>query len=434
MARAERSSAAEPGGGETRLGVSRNVLLLGVVSLLTDVSSEMSVTFLPFFLANVLGVKTAVIGLIEGVAESTASLTRLGSGWLSDRWRARRALVIMGYGLSALSKPFLYFANAWPTVLSVRFADRVGKGVRTSPRDALLAASAARESRGFSFGFHRGADTAGAFLGLSVVALVIYLSQGWAAPLQELAFRRLVLVAVVPGFLAVLVMLWVREIGPRRSVAEQSRRQEAGAQVGRGYGRRFTLFLVAAGLFSLANSSDAFVLLRTQSLGLSVAAIALVLAGFNLVYSLVSPIAGRLSDRVGRPVMIELGWGLYAVTYLGFALARSAWAVWPLFALYAVYYGLAEGTARALVADLVPDARRGTAYGLYNTVVGVTALPASLLAGLVWQGVGAWPGWGPSAPFVLGSALAGAAAVVLVTVTRGSGGPVATKHAAPGGS
>jgi MFS family permease len=434
MARREGSWAAEPGGGETRLGVSRNVLLLGVVSLLTDVSSEISVTFLPFFLANVLGLKTAVIGLIEGVAESTASLTRLGSGWLSDRWRARRALVIMGYGLSALSKPFLYFANAWSTVLSVRFADRVGKGVRTSPRDALLAASAAKESRGFSFGFHRGADTAGAFLGLSVVALVIYLSQGWAAPLQELAFRRLVLVAVVPGFLAVLVLLWVREIGPRRSAAEQSRHQEPGAQVGRGYGRRFTLFLVAVGLFSLANSSDAFVLLRTQSLGLSVAAIALVLAGFNLVYSLVSPIAGRLSDRVGRPVMIELGWGLYAVTYLGFALARSAWAVWPLFALYAVYYGLAEGTARALVTDLVPDARRGTAYGLYGTVVGVTALPASLLAGLVWQGVGAWPGWGPSAPFVLGSALAGAAAMVLVTATRGSGELAATKHVAPGGS
>jgi len=423
MARREGSWAADAAGGETRLGVSRNVLLLGLVSLLTDVSSEISVTFLPFFLANVLGVKTAVIGLIEGVAESTASLTRLGSGWLSDRWRARKALVVIGYGLSALSKPFLYFANVWSAVLGIRFADRVGKGIRASPRDALLAASAPPESRGFSFGFHRGADTAGALLGLLVVALVIYASQGWAAPLHEIAFRRLVLVAVVPGLLAVFVMLSVREVGPRTARAKASDERGAAARTSGDLGRRFPLFLVAAGLFSLANSSDAFVLLRTQNLGLSVAAIALVLAGFNLVYSVVSPFAGRWSDRLGRPVVIALGWGLYSATYLGFGLARSTWPVWPLFGLYAVYYGLAEGTARALVADLVPDERRGTAYGLYNTVVGATALPASLLAGLVWQGAGGWSGWGASAPFVLGSALAAAAVVVLAVGTHASQGP-----------
>lgn len=398
--------------------MSRNVLLLSAVSLLTDLSSEISLTFLPFFLANVLGVKTAVIGLIEGVAESAASLTRLGSGWLSDRWRKRKALVIVGYGLSALSKPFLYIASAWSTVLGVRFTDRLGKGIRTSPRDALLAASAASESRGFSFGIHRGADTAGAFLGLAVVALVVYLTQGWAAQLRELAFRRLILIGIVPGLLAVLVLLWVRETAPSAPASRPSAEAGPAGRSGR-WSRRFTLFLVAAGLFSLANSSDAFLLLRTQNLGLSVAAIALALAGFNLVYAVISPFAGRLSDSVGRPIMVGLGWTVYALTYLGFALAGAAWAVWPLLGLYAVYYGLAEGTARALVADLVPDAQRGTAYGAYNTVVGVTALPASVLAGLVWQGIGPWSGWGPAAPFALGSAIAAAALLVLAVAMRG---------------
>jgi len=394
-------------------GLTRNVLLLGLVSLLTDVSSEMSLTFLPFFLANVLGAKTAVIGLIEGVADSAASLTRLLSGWLSDVWRVRKGLVVVGYALSALSKPFLYVSNSWATVLGVRFADRVGKGIRTSPRDALLAASAPLASRGLSFGFHRGADTAGAFLGLVGVALIVYLSEGGAPRLEAHTFRRLVLVAIIPAFLAVAALWRVKESSP------QARPRRAGRQPGTPLSRRFKVFLLAAGLFSLANSSDAFLLLRTQDLGLSVFGIALLLAGFNLTYTLVSTLSGSYSDRVGRPAVISAGWLVYALTYLGFALARSSWQVWPLFGLYAVYYGMAEGTARALVADLVPDEQRGTAYGLYNTVVGLTALPASLLAGLVWQGIGGWAGWGPSAPFYLGAAFAGAAAMLFTWSMRG---------------
>ena len=395
-------------------GLTRNVLLLSAVSLLTDLSSEMSLTFLPFFLANVLGAKTAIIGIVEGVADSTASLTRLGSGLLSDRWRARKGLTIAGYALSSLSKPFLLLASSWTTVLGVRFSDRVGKGVRTSPRDALLAASTPVESRGFSFGFHRASDTAGAFLGLLGVALIVYLTEGTAPRLAAHTFRWLILVAIIPALLAVAVLFFVREVAPAPAAQSADPAQRKAV-----FSRRFTIFLVAVGLFSLANSSDAFLLLRTQNLGLSVVWIAVLLAGFNLTYSLISVAAGGYSDRVGRPKVILVGWAVYALTYLGFALARSSWQVWPLFALYAVYYGMAEGSARALVADLIPDERRGTAYGMYNTVVGITALPASVLAGLAWQGVAGWGGWGPSAPFYLGAALSTAAVIMFGLSMRG---------------
>ncbi|MBN1460037.1 MAG: MFS transporter [Armatimonadetes bacterium] len=393
-------------------GLTRNVLLLSAASFLTDVSSEMSITFLPFFLANVLGVKTALIGLIEGIAESGAALTRVLSGYLADRWRRCKGLVLLGYGISAISKPFLYFAASWGSVLGIRFVDRVGKGVRTSPRDALLAASAPRESRGFSFGFHRGADTAGAFLGLSLVALVIYLMQGSAAYLQAAAFRRIILIAAVPGLLAVAVLWAVREPAQCALPAET----EAGPRPR--FSGRFKLFLVAVGLFALANSSDAFLLLRAQNLGLSVFGVAVLLAAFNLAYSLISPLAGRWSDRVSRASVVALGWGTYSVTYLGFALARQSWHVWALFGLYAIYYGVAEGTARALVADLVPAEQRGMAYGLYSGIVGAAALPASLLAGVVWEGIGTWGGWGASAPFFVGGALSALAVLLLLSVVR----------------
>jgi MFS family permease len=245
------------------------------------------------------------------------------------------------------------------------------------------------------------------------VALVVYLSEGWAARLQLGAYRNLVLVAIIPAFLAVVVLFWVRELPPKQP------REAATADPPAKLAPRFRLYLVAAGLFSLANSSDAFLLLRTQNLGLGMVWIALLLAGFNLTYSLVAYFSGGHSDKVGRPAVLRVGWLVYALTYLGFGLAKSAWQVWPLFALYAFYYGLAEGTARALVADLVPDENRGMAYGIYNTVVGITALPASLLAGLVWQGMAGWGGWGASAPFYLGGALAAAALVVFEVSVRG---------------
>lgn len=394
-----------------RFGLTRNVLLLSVASFLTDVSSEMSITFLPFFLANVLGLKTGVIGLIEGVAESTASLTKFFSGWLSDRWRSRKWIMVVGYAVSAVSKPFLYVAGSWEAVLGVRFADRVGKGIRSSPRDALLAASTPKESRGFAFGFHRGADTAGACLGLLAVALIIYLVQGAVPSLHLAAFRRIVLVAMLPALLAVAVLLAIREtalpVAEARTAVPPSP-----------LGRRFRWFVVAAGLFALANSSDAFLLLRAQQLGLSVFAVALTLAGFNLLYSIISPLAGHWSDRWSRHAVVTVGWAIYALAYLGFGLARAPWQVWSLFGFYALYYGVSEGTARALVADMIPDAQRGTAYGIYSATIGLMALPASLLAGVVWQGIGSWSGFGPSAPFLVGAGLACCALMTLQLAHR----------------
>lgn len=376
------------------LGLERNVFVLGLVSFLTDVSSEMTITLLPLFLANVLGVKTAYIGLIEGVAEATSSLFKIFSGWFSDKVRRRKFLVEIGYGLSAFSKPFLGVVSHWGEALFIRFADRVGKGIRTSPRDALLADSALEKRRGRAFGFHRAMDTGGAVVGLGAAALIIYLSQRAGLLLSRATYQTIVLVAIVPAFVAVaLVWLFVRE----RRAAEPEERLSLGF---RGLDRRFKIFLFIIVIFTLGNSSDAFLTLRAQNVGLSVLEIALMLVAFNLIYAAVSVPTGVLSDRLGRRRLIAFGWGAYGLIYLGFALARSPWQVWALYALYGLYYGAAEGVSRALVADLVPSGQRATAYGLYHAAVGLTALPASFIAGVLWQAIS------PAAPFIFGAGLA----------------------------
>jgi len=387
-----------------------NVVFLGIVSLLTDISSEMTNTLLPLFLANGLGVRTAIIGLIEGIAEATAGVTRIFSGWLSDLWGKRKSLTLVGYGLSAVSRPFLYVAGAWPTVLGVRFADRLGKGVRTSPRDALIADSSADKTRGLSFGFHRAADTLGAVIGLGGAAIIVHLSQHNAIALVPEVYRRLVLYAMVPGFLAVAVLgLFVRDIGRRRESKAAPPRLRFGD-----LDLRFRLFIAIIVVFTLGNSSDAFLVLRAQNVGLSVFHIALALVGFNAVYSLISTPAGALSDRWGRTRVIAAGWAFYAAIYLGFALARSGAHIWVLYALYGAYYGMTEGTARALVGDVVREEQRGTAYGIFNAAIALTALPASLIAGALWQGIGGWPGLGPAAPFYFGAGMALLALVLLL--------------------
>lgn len=389
-------------------GVSGTVAVLGLVSLLTDVSSEMTLTLLPLMLSNVLGVKTAVIGLIEGMAETVASLTKIAAGWLSDRLRRRKAPVVAGYALSALAKPVLAVADTWGLVAAVRTADRLGKGIRTAPRDALVADAADPGRRGLNFGWQRALDTAGAVIGLGLAALVVHASQRGALLLTRETFRTLVLVAVVPALLAVAV-LW---LGVRETPRPPSPPPAAGARRTR-LGRQFFVFVVAAVLFALGNSSDAFLVLRAQNAGLSVLEVLGALILFNVVYAAVSAPAGALSDRLGRRALLLGAWTLYALVYLGFAAAAGRWQVWALYALYGVYYGISEGVARALVADLVEPECRGTAFGIHAAAVGATAFPASLLAGLLWQGAGSWSGWGPAAPFVFGAAMALAAAVVL---------------------
>ncbi len=389
--------------------VSPNVIWLALVSFFTDISSEMTLTTLPLFLTDVLGVRTAIVGLIEGLAETTASIMKIFSGYISDRIGKRKWLTFAGYGLSAVSKPFLYFAASWEAVLGIRFADRLGKGIRTAPRDALIADSAGEANRGASFGLHRAGDTAGAFVGLALAAGIIYASQRFGLAMTRQTYQTLVLIGIIPAFIALLILgLFVREVvaGPREG--------ERVRLTLRGFSPRFKAFLVIIILFTLGNSSDAFLLLRARNVGLSVFQISLMLVAFNLIYALISAPAGALSDRVGRRRLIVAGWLVYGLIYLGFGLARAGWHVWALYAAYGIYYGAVEGTAKALVADIVPADKRGTAYGVYNAAVGLSAFPASFIAGVLWQGVGGWQGFGPSAPFYFGAALALLAVVLLV--------------------
>ncbi len=408
---------AEPFGEETRRrkiwGVSPNIFFLGIVSFLTDISSEMIFTLVPLFLCNVLGAATTVVGLIGGLSESIDALFRMFSGWFSDRIGKRKSLAVAGYTISTVAKPFMYLASTWGMVLGVRFGDRVGKGIRTSSRDALLADSALPGERGKSFGFHRAMDTSGAVTGLAIAAVVVYLMQGGGLELSLQTYQWLVLIGIVPAVLSVVILLRFVKEREREPLSGEGHRPGFNLiKLAAGFDTRFKLFLVVMALFTLGNSSDFFVVLRAQNIGFSVLQIVLMLILFNATYATVALPAGKLSDRLGRRRVISMGWGVYALIYLGFALVGEAWQVWLLFAGYGLYYGVVEGVARAFVADLVPTERRGTAYGLYHGVVGLTLLPASLIAGWLWQA------YSPEAPFFFGAGMAAIATISMLVLIR----------------
>lgn len=387
----------------------RNVWVVTATSFLTDVSSEMLATVLPLFLANVLGAGTSLVGLIEGLAETTASLTKLFSGWLSDRLGQRKWLTVAGYGLSTVAKGLLVFANAWGWVLGSRFGDRLGKGVRTAPRDALLADSIGPEQRGLAFGLHRAGDTAGAVGGLLVALAVVWFTQRDSALLTRPVFQTLVLLSLFPAALAVLVLAF----GARETVIPKERRAAPRFAL-RPFDGRFRFFLVIILVFTLGNSSDAFLVLRAQAAGLPLVGVLGMMITFNVIYAALAGPAGAFSDRVDRRWLLVGGWLLYGAVYLGFAQVTAGWQAWALMAAYGVYYALTEGVAKAYVADLVPAAVRGTAYGVYNAAVGLMAFPASFLAGVLWQGALGWGGLGPAAPFYCGAVLALLASGLLV--------------------
>ncbi len=387
----------EPVSSATQQRFSRNVLALGWVSLFQDISSEMIYPLLPLFLANTLGVDKAIIGLIEGVAESTASLLKVFSGWLSDRSGKRKTWAVAGYTLSALVKPVLALANHWPLVLLIRFLDRVGKGIRTAPRDALLAASASAETRGRSFGLHRTVDTTGAILGPLLAFTLLPLFDGNVRPIFALT--------LIPGLLSVALLIFlVREPPAAPARVERTRVQLSPAP----FDRPFRLFLLAVVVFTLGNSSDAFLLLRANATGIAEGQIPLLWLVFNIVYAATSIPAGELSDHIGRRRVIILGYLIFALVYLGFARASLAWHIWFLFAAYGLYYGFTDGVQRAYAADLVPAHLRGTAYGLYHTLTGLALLPASVMAGWLWQT------FGVPAPFLYGMAMSGLAVIIFV--------------------
>ena len=393
----------------------RNVWVVTLTSFLTDISSEMLIWILPLYLNNLLGAPMAAIGLIEGAAETTASLLKVGSGWISDRLGQRKWLAVAGYAISTLAKPALLVVLTWPGVLAVRIADRIGKGIRTAPRDALVADSIDASQRGLAFGIHRAGDTAGAVLGVLVALLVVTIGQASKNSLSAPVFRTLVVVSVVPAVLAVLGLALLARDTPE--TGKPGARERLGLHL---VGGRFRFLLLALVVFTLGNSSDAFLILRAQNAGLTLPGILGMVLSYNLVYALFSGPAGALSDRVGRRRLLVAGWLLYALIYLGFARVTAGWQAWALMTAYGLYTAACEGVAKAYVADLVPASDRCTAYGVFHTAVGLAAMPASLLAGILWQGIGGWSGWGPSAPFFLGAVLALLASVLLMLVGKES--------------
>ncbi|GAB1344659.1 MFS transporter [Gemmatimonas sp.] len=384
-----------------------NVLALAVVSLLTDASSEIIAPLLPMFLVGTLGTSVRMVGVIEGAAEAVAALLKVASGWWSDRVSRRKPLIVGGYAIASLVRPLVALAQTGTQVLTIRLLDRVGKGLRGAPRDALLAASVPAEQRGRAFGFHRAADHAGAVLG----PLIALACLQWL----HMSVRHLFWVAAIPGALAVVVaVVFVREqradnarASPPSTVSPQHRAVTGATRTTHSgpLPPSFWLTVAPIVLFTLGNSTDAFLLLRASQLGVPTPFIPLLWVTLHLVKSASGTPGGALSDRIGRRPLIVAGWVLYAAVYAGFSLAEAQWQAWLLFAVYGAVFGLTEGAEKALVADLVSPPQRGTAFGWYHGLVGVAALPASVLFGYVWEA--------RSAPvaFAMGGAIALTASV-----------------------
>ena len=362
----------DPDHSSRRLG--RNVYALAAVSFFTDVSSEMIYPLLPFFLTTVLGANPGFIGVIEGAAESTAALLKLVSGWWSDRIQRRKPLIVAGYTLASAMRPLVAIAQTATQVLVIRVSDRVGKGIRNSPRDALVADSVHPSVRGRAFGFRSAADNAGALLGPLIAFGLI--------ATRHMSLRSVFWLAAIPGALAVLTAIFgVREVA-KHSAMQKTQPTLHGAKR---MGATFWTFLVIVFVFTLGNSTDAFLLLRARQLGVSVALAPILWALLNGVKSISNIPGGALSDRIGRRPTLIAGWLVYAVVYFLFSRATAAWHAWALFAAYGIFFGLTEGAELALIADVVPKERRGIAYGWYYLAIGIGALPASLLFGLIWK-------------------------------------------------
>ncbi len=390
-----------------RKGLSRNVIVLGFVSLLNDGASEMIYPLLPIFLSVVLGAGPAAIGIIEGIAETTASLLKLYSGYLSDRIKRRKGWIVTGYAIANVVRPLIAFSTSWLQVLVLRFMDRVGKGVRTSPRDAIIADSTDTAYRGVAFSFHRAMDHGGAIIGPLVATGLLLVLTGTKEENLSIIF----LLSFIPGMLAVFLLIFglqePQADGVHAASPSALNFKSAWAEMSTNY-RKYLLILF---IFTLGNSSDAFLLLRAQHLGVPVALLPTIWVALHIVKMSFSVPGGIISDRIGRKKVIITGWIVYAMVYIGFAVANAQWHAWVLFAIYGIYFGLTEGVEKALVADFAPAHLRGSAFGLYNLVIGVGALPASLFFGVVWQN------YGTAAAFGMGAGFAVLASVMIALLT-----------------
>jgi len=372
---------------KTKFGISKNVFVLGLVSFFNDVASEMIYPIVPIFLTSVLGAPVAVVGLIEGLAESTASILKVVSGWLSDKWQKRKPFVVAGYSFSAISKILLSLAFSWPFVLFARFVDRFGKGMRTSARDALIVESSENSSRGRAFGFHRALDTSGAVIGPMIALLAIHFLDN--------NFRLIFFLAFIPSCIGILLLLFF--------VKEKKKEANLSPALNlswRNLDPSFKIFLLISFIFALGNSSDAFLILRAQNLGLSLSLVVLAYVLFNLAYAIFSMPAGIISDKIGPKKVLLVGFLLFSVVYLFFGLVHSSLFLWFLFPIYGIYMALTEGVGKAYISNLVPQEKIGTAFGVYQTTIGLCTFFASLIAGLLWTYIGV------SAPFIFGSLMA----------------------------
>ncbi|HYM21520.1 MAG TPA: MFS transporter [Candidatus Kapabacteria bacterium] len=364
-----------------------NIIWLGIASLFNDISGEIITRVLPLFLSATLGIGMGLIGLIEGVADTTSSLLKIISGWYSDRFKTRKAPTVLGYAITAAARPLLLFTSSWLLPLISRFLDRAGKGIRTAPRDALVADSVDAQSRGRAFGIQRTLDPLGAVIGALVASLVTgLLTNDSPMTISAHTFTTLIYIAAIPSFVSVLLIaIFVRNIKVHASPHERKeiRTHESSFSV------PFKRYLIVLFIFSLGMSSDAFLLLRSAQAGLRPSEIFLLVAFFNLVTTITAYPAGILADKLGKRKVIIIGWMFYGAIYIGFAIADSPSMISLLFILYGLYYGITEGVEKALVADLVPAQKRGAAYGLFNAVIGFSALPASVGFGFLWQQFGA---------------------------------------------
>ncbi len=380
----------------------RTILSVGFASFFGGVSQDIFIPILPLYLTQILGLDKTVVGVAEGLVTAAASGFKIVAGLLSDKFKRQKPIVIAGYALSMIGRGALAFVHGPLAVFGLRLADGVGKGVKDPPKDVLVANAADKATRGRSFGIARMLDTFGSALGpLILSGLLLIFTAHHVAP--STYYRWLLILAA----LVLIVTIIIVKIGVR----EAKVRTEQKLTVKIPFAKSFYLFTAIAGVFAIANSSDAFLILRSQNLGLGIIAIPLAYAVLNIIYGSLSLPAGILSDKFGRIPVITVGWAVFGLCYLGFAVANSAWQIWPLFALYGVYYAASEGVGRALIADIVGAEARGKAYGLYNTVIGLAALPAGLIAGLMWDHLN------PSAPFYL-SAVLSFVAVALILVFR----------------
>ncbi|HET6512409.1 MAG TPA: MFS transporter [Candidatus Kapabacteria bacterium] len=390
----------------------KNVVWLSLAAMFNDMSGEIIGRALPLFLAGTLGISKSIIGLIEGFADTTSSIFKILSGWYSDKWGKRQSITAFGYSLTTVSRPLLLLTTNWVVPFISRFLDRTGKGIRTSPRDALIADSVAPEMRGRAFGLHRALDPLGAVFGAIGAAVLLWQFSDAASifessvTISEEAFKWMVIIGAIPTVISALIVIFLVKDVVRPGPVSKAPSKLLGA----GIDKRFNKYLLYTIVFTLGASSDAFLLLRAQSLGVSAAEIFLMIAGLNIVTTLSAYPAGIISDKLGRKNVIVAGWIYYALMYAAFAFATESWHMWLLFTAYGLFYGLTEGVEKAYVADLVLPDKRGAAFGLYNGAVGIILLPASLIAGVLWQS------FGPQAPFVFGAVIAMIGALLLANL------------------